>query len=233
MNNTQQPILPSFHQNWRMLRTMVGIGTICGLIIVSIFQVTKPVIAHNKAVALQQAVFAVVTNAHKKVTYQYTDNDKFEIVSDNAQSSDNLPQLHVAYDQKNELVGFAISASGMGFQDTIELIYGYSPELNAIVGYQVLTSRETPGLGTRIETDEVFLENFRQLDVSLNSERNALAHAIETVKPGKKTQAWQVDTITGATISSKAVAEILQNSASQWVPLINKHIQVFQDGNKT
>lgn len=232
MNSTPQPVLPSFRQNWRMLRTMVGIGTVCGLIIVSIFQVTKPVIAHNKAVALQQAVFAVVTNAHKKVTYQYSDN-KFEILSDDAPPIDKYPQLHVAYNQDNELVGFAISGSGMGFQDTIEIIYGYAPELNAIVGYQVIASRETPGLGTRIETDKVFLENFKQLDVSLNANQDALANSIETVKPGKKTQAWQIDTITGATISSKAVAEILQNSASHWIPLISKHMQVFKDGNKT
>ena len=232
MNSTPQPVLPSFGQNWRMVRTLVGIGTICGLIIVSVFQVTKPVIAYNKAVALQQAVFAVVANAHKKVTYQYNADDKFTIISEGDPVDEKQPQLHVAYNQDNELVGFAITGSGMGFQDTIELIYGYAPELNAIIGYQVLTSRETPGLGTRIETDKVFLENFKQLDVSLNASQDALAHPIETVKPGKKTQPWQIDTITGATISSKAVADILQNSASYWIPLITKHIQVFKDGNK-
>ena len=233
MNSTPQPVLPSFGQNWRMLRTMAGIGTICGLIIVSIFQVTKPVIAHNKAIALQKAVFAVLENASRKITYQYNDAGEFKIVSEGAAPDDKLPQLHVAYNQANELVGFAITGSGMGFQDTIELIYGYAPELNAIVGYQVLTSRETPGLGTRIETDEVFLENFKRLDVSLNTGQDALAHAIEAVKPGRKTQPWQIDTITGATISSIAVADILQNSASHWVPLISKHMQVFKDGNKT
>ena len=37
-----------------------GVGVVCGLLIVSVFVLTGPVIARNEAAALQQAVFGVL-----------------------------------------------------------------------------------------------------------------------------------------------------------------------------
>ena len=51
-----------------------------------------------------------------------------------------------------ELVGFAIQAQGMGYQDVISVLYAYSPGEDAVTGFRVLESRETPGLGDYIET---------------------------------------------------------------------------------
>lgn len=233
MSTPPQNVLPTFSQNWRMYRTLVGIGTLCGLVIVSVFQTTAPVIAHNKAVALEKAVFAVLPDTHEKLTYQYDLDGNFILKTTEDSSTVKLPLVHVAYDQHQQLIGFALTAQGMGFQDTIELIYGYVPDNDAIVGFRVLGSRETPGLGSKIETDKAFLENFTQLDVALSEDQSALAHPIETVKAGKKTQPWQIDMITGATISSQAIGRILQNSASNWVPLLKKNIEDFKRGDKT
>jgi electron transport complex protein RnfG len=233
MSTQQQNTLPTFNQNWRMYRTLVGIGTLCGLVIVGVFQTTAPVIAHNKAVALEKAVFAVLPDTHKKYTYQYNLDNNFTLLTTADPSAEKLPLVHVAYDKNGQLIGFALTAQGMGFQDTIELIYGYVPGKDAIVGFRVLGSRETPGLGSKIETDKAFLENFTQLDVTLSEDQSALAHAIETVKAGKKTQPWQIDMITGATISSQAIGRILQNSSSNWLPLLKKNIEDFKRGDKT
>ena len=49
------------------------------------------------------------------------------------------------------IVGLAVEAQGMGYQDVIRVIYGYSFEQDAIVGIRVLESKETPGLGDKIE----------------------------------------------------------------------------------
>ena len=108
----------------------------------------------------------------------------------------------------------------MGYQDTISLLYGYSFEHQAIVGMQVLKSLETPGLGDRIASDPDFLLNFERLEVGLDSVTGKVAHPIEAVKHGAKTEAWQVDGITGATISSKAVAAALRDSSGEWVPIL-------------
>ena len=45
----------------------------------------------------------------------------------------------------------------MGYQDTIRVIYAYSFADRAIVGMQVLESKETPGLGDKIEIDADFV----------------------------------------------------------------------------
>ena len=115
----------------------------------------------------------------------------------------------------------------MGYQDVIRVIYGYSFADEAIIGIRVLESKETPGLGDKIETDPDFLRNFEQLDVSLVEDRSALANPIVPVKSGEKSHPWEVDGITGATISSVAIANILNDSAQYWVPRIQEHLQDF------
>ena len=109
------------------------------------------------------------------------------------------------------------------------MIYGYSFAEEAIVGIQVLESKETPGLGDKIETDPAFLANFERLDVSLADDLSEMANPIEPVKHGEKTTPWQVDGITGATISSEAIANILDRSARTGCPGSEAHLATFRE----
>jgi H+/Na+-translocating ferredoxin:NAD+ oxidoreductase subunit G len=205
--------------SWPMYRALVGVGMLCALLIVSVFVLTLPVIARNEASALQQAVFKVLPGASAKTSFFLGADNSFRP----AQAGDSPQQLvHVGYNGEGELVGVAIQAQGMGYQDTIRVLYGYSPASQTIVGMQVLASKETPGLGDKIEKDAAFIDNFRALDVSLGADGESLQHLIEAVKSGAKTSPWQIDGITGATISSKAIAGILRQSSQQWVPLIHR-----------
>jgi electron transport complex protein RnfG len=136
--------------------------------------------------------------------------------------------IFAGYDEKHELVGVAIEAQRMGYQDVIQLLYGYSLEEEALIGMRVLSSRETPGLGDRIETDATFQQNFVALDMRLADGGEQLAHPIEFVKPGEKASPWQIDGISGATISSQAVAEMLRDSSAEWIPRIQQHRSDFK-----
>jgi electron transport complex protein RnfG len=118
----------------------------------------------------------------------------------------------------------------MGYQDVIGVIYGYSFAEEAIIGMQVLESKETPGLGDKIETDPAFLQNFERLDVSLVDDLSEVANPIVPVKHGEKTHPWEVDGITGATISSVAIAKILDASAQYWIPRIRSNLGDFEVG---
>ena len=93
----------------------------------------------------------------------------------------------------------------------------------------MLESKETPGLGDKIEKDPDFTANFERLDVTLTEDLSTLVHPIEAGKHGRKTDPWQVDGITGATISSFAIGNILNQSASQWVPLIRRNLETFRE----
>jgi electron transport complex protein RnfG len=73
---------------------------------------------------------------------------------------------------------------------------------------EVLESRETPGLGDKIYKDAAFQENFVKLSVEPE---------IVTVKKGSKAAANEVEAITGATISSKAIVKIMNNTHKEWI----------------
>jgi electron transport complex protein RnfG len=180
---------------------------VCGLLIVTVFQATGPVIARNRAAALERAIFEVLPDASTSRTVEIGDGGD---------------GVHAGYGADGSLVGVAVEAEGMGYQDVIRVLYGYSFERDAIIGIRVLESRETPGLGDKIETDPGFLANFLALDVTLAADGSALAHPIELVKAGAKEHPWQIDAVTGATISSRAIADILDRSASQWVPRLSQ-----------
>ncbi len=213
----QTPTTASRPPGWPMYRALVGVGTVCGLLIVSVFVVTLPVIARNEAAALQAAVFEVLPGATAKASFVLAEDGGFRPARE---GDDPRQTVHAGYDGSGALVGVAIPAQGMGYQDVIRILYGYSPRQQAIVGMQVLASKETPGLGDKIEKDPAFLANFQALDVSLAADGQVLAHPVEAVKSGAKTGPWQIDGITGATISSKAIANMLRQSSAYWLPLI-------------
>ena len=220
-----QPAAPSI---WPMYRAMVGVGVLCGLLIVTVYQVTAPVIAQNRAEFLREAIFRVLPAATSSATFELTDSGFVRVEGDAEDGS--AQKVYAGYDDNEQLIGVAVEARGMGYADVIALIYGYSFSEEAIVGIQVLESKETPGLGDKIETDPEFLANFERLDVSLDADGSGLANRIVAVKSGEKTEAWEVDGITGATISSVAIAKILDESAERWIPEIRRHLGDMQGG---
>ena len=209
---------------WAMYRAMVGVGLLCGVLIVTVYQVTLPVIQRNKAEALQRAIFQVLPGARSNATFRALPGASFEVAPGEEAGG---PRIHVGYDDEGGLVGFAVEAQGMGYQDVIGILYGYSPSDDAVIGIRVLETKETPGLGDKIEKDPAFLENFRKLDVSLTAD-GRIAHPIETVKHGTKEQPWQIDGITGATISSKAIGDILRESTDWWIPRLRENLDSFR-----
>jgi len=195
---------------WWVYRALVGVGVVCALLIVSVFLLTRPSIEENRAEALERAVFAVLPGTR----YQ-----RAVVISEAV--------MHAGYDTEHRLVGVAIEAQGMGYQDRLRLLYGYDPVQQTIIGMRVLESRETPGLGDRIETDKRFIKNFEALDVRLGTESRVLLHPLVAVKQGQKAAPWEIEGITGATVSSKAVARILDNSSERWLPLVQRALPML------
>ncbi|MCB0264373.1 MAG: FMN-binding protein [Calditrichaeota bacterium] len=218
-NMTDQP------NTWHMLRAMGGVGILCAVLIVFTFQATLPAIETNKAAALEKAIFAVIPGASTKIAFKLNENKQFEEVE---KAEKGVRVVYAGYNDQNELVGVAIEANGQGFQDIIRVIYGYSPESQAIIGFQVLESKETPGLGDKIEKDEHFLQNFDGLDISVTDDQNAIKNPIVPVKKGEKVNPWEIDCITGATISSKAVANLLRNNTGELIPLLVQNIETLK-----
>ena len=211
--------------SWKMLRAMVGIGILCALLIVLTFEGTLPRIEKNKAEALEKAIFQVVPGITKKKTFQVTaDNQIAELKGEGATGQ----LIYAGYNDQNELVGLAIEAAGMGYADVIRILYGYDPEKQVVFGFNVMESKETPGLGDKIEKDPRFTANFEALDVSLDAAMQSVENKVVAVKHGEKENPWEIDGITGATISSRAIGNILATSTEQLLPVIHDHIEAFK-----
>ncbi len=225
---SQSVVEPHLPPVWPLLRAMVSVGLLCGLLIAGAFLVTRPVIERNLAEAMQRAIFEVLSNAETTRSFRWQPDGGFLPAEDGGGADG--PLVHVGYDAGGALVGIAIEAAGMGYQDVIRILYGYSPAESAVVGMQVLESRETPGLGDRIETDEAFRANFEALDVRLDAAAEAIANPIVAVKSGEKTSPWEIDGITGATISAEAIAGILRKSTALWIPRIQGALDDLGEG---
>jgi electron transport complex protein RnfG len=217
---------PRTPRAWPMYRAMVGVGLACGLVLATVFQLTRPIVERKRAAALSRAIFEVLPGARSSRSFRFDPAAGFVAVASDARGA---ASVHVGYDDKQRLVGFAVEAKGMGYQDEIRLLYGYSFADDAIVGLRVLESRETPGLGDRVETDARFLANFERLDVALTEDGTRVAHLIEAVRRGQKERPWQVDAITGATVTSTAIAHILSRSTGYWIPKIRSHLGAFAE----
>ncbi|MDH4338324.1 MAG: FMN-binding protein [Candidatus Krumholzibacteria bacterium] len=207
----------------KMIMTMGTLGLVCAVLIVAAFQLTQPAIERNKAAALERAVFDVIPGATSKVVFAEKDG---RLVPES--EAPGALRYFAGYDDNQRLVGVAVEASGQGFADLVKVIFGYAPDRGAIVGMKVLESHETPGLGTKIETDAAFRANFEALEVKLRASGNDIENPIVLVKPGKKTNPWEIEAITGATISSTAVTNILHNSTARTVPVIMNSLQTLE-----
>ncbi|MBZ0269511.1 FMN-binding protein [bacterium] len=201
-------VTPSPRESARLVLTLAVAGLFSGLAIVGAYVGTLGRIQENQARALREAVFQVVPGS-SRLQGLAASGDALVPAESGGGEGGTAAQLYAAYDDAGAFRGYAIPAEGSGFQDTIALIFGFDPAKRVIVGMQVLESRETPGLGDKIAKDPAFAVNFQALDV---------APEIHLVKNGAKTNANEVDGITGATISSKAIVRILNDAASAWMP---------------
>ncbi|GAB4151357.1 MAG: RnfABCDGE type electron transport complex subunit G [Planctomycetota bacterium] len=202
---------------WHLYRTLVGVGVACGILIVSVFEWTKPIIRANRIEARRAAVLRVMPGAATSRTFRW-EGERLAPAPDDSEGDD---LAFAGFDASGTLVGVAVQAHGSGYQDEIRVLLGLSFERSAIVGLAVLESRETPGLGDRAETDEAFQANFRALDVALDDRGAALRHPIEFRKGRKASEEkrpWQIDGITGATVTSRAIAKMVAETAALQVP---------------
>lgn len=210
-----------------MIGALAGVATLAGILVVLVFQLTLPYITANKAAALQKAIYEVVPNAHQVVSFLLDDQGQLQpITADDKR----LPFLYAVFTDAGNLAGVALEAVGQGYQETIKVLYGYDIGLERIVGFKVLESKETPGLGDKIEKDPGFAQNFKALDVRLSENQSKLRRSIVTVKSGEKTDPWQIDGITGATISSQAIGRILNQSANNRLPVIAQNASRLSKG---
>ena len=114
-------------------------------------------------------------------------------------------QVYKAVSESGQVVGWSFEAVGPGFQDKIKLVVALDGDLEKIAGYDVLSSNETPGFGDRIKNN-YYRDQFK----------GAPAEELKLVTVGNPNKIdSEIVAISGATISSEAVVDIMNNYITQ------------------
>ncbi|MGL5616789.1 MAG: RnfABCDGE type electron transport complex subunit G [Sarcina sp.] len=109
-----------------------------------------------------------------------------------------IKEAYKAKDGENE-VGYVFKVTTKGFHGPVDLFVGIAED--KVTGMKISAHSETPGLGARIE-EESFRTKFNDLPIKEN---------IEIVKTAP-TKESQIDGISGATVSSKAVGTAINDT---------------------
>ena len=105
--------------------------------------------------------------------------------------------LYKGLDSGGNVVGYAVQNSGQGYQSIIRIMVGLDLNQNKVKRIKILSQAETPGLGARI-TEDQFKSQF--YGKSFNDSYKAKA---------------DVDAISGATISSQDVADVVKGAINK------------------
>ncbi len=108
-----------------------------------------------------------------------------------------------------KVIGYSLIAEGIGW-DRLKILIALSSDLEKITGLEIVDSRETPGLGARIKEDW-FRKQYQK----------PTGRPLELVKH-KPEGEYQVQAITGATISSTAVTNMVNKTVALARKLIKR-----------
>ena len=164
----------------RMIAALVAVGVFSGITLVFVYNYAMPRIQANVEAETDRAIRNIFPGASRIESTREEDVSR-------------------VMDARGGLLGYAFTAEGNGYQGCIKLIAGVDAGLSGMKGMEVIESQETPGLGAEI-AGGTFKEQFKGLSI---------VHPIEYVKNRKPQKPYQIEALTGATISSRAVVNIL------------------------
>lgn len=167
----------------RLVLVLAGICCVAGLALAGVYEITKEPIAYQKKQDIIRSLEAVLPGSE-------IDPDSFFL----EMSREDGEQVTVYRSQGDEgqVTGAAFQVIAPdGYSGKIFIMMGAMPD-GSLGGIEILSHAETPGLGSLIEKDE-WKSLFRGI-------------SLETTNFKVKKDGGDIDQITGATISPRAVA---------------------------
>lgn len=184
---------------FKMVIVLTVVGIISGLSLAEVYRSAEPLIKQQQLKSLRKAIFTVLPDAKD-----------YRIEKKNGLT------IYKGLDKNKNPEGIAFQVKGPGFQGTILLMVGINNRMNKLLGMKVLDSVETPGLGGKI-TGNDFEEEFKGLSIEQKITYIKNRNPSVPKKPG------QIDAITGATISSKSVVNMLNKKISKVLKTFKKN----------
>jgi electron transport complex protein RnfG len=177
-----------------ILRLMLVLTTICfvaALALSQVYQVTKEPIAHQKRLEVLRAIRAVLADTDNE-----PDKDTISFTMGKTSRGESKEVTFFRGRVRGELTGVAFVAdSREGYGGKIEIMLGVDPQ-GTVLGIEILSHLETPGLGSKI-----LQKPFRQQFIGRN---------LENTRWAVRKDGGDIDQITGATISPRAVVQAIK-----------------------
>ncbi len=107
-------------------------------------------------------------------------------------------------ERDGELLLIVLPVSGAGYQSTIQAMLALEPDLTTIAALTITEQGETPGLGARIE-EQVWQELWLGKQIA-----DETGQIVISVVRGTASGPHQVDGISGATVTSNGIANMLR-----------------------
>lgn len=168
-------------QNARMISVLTIVGFVSGGALLLTHGYANPLVKDNQKKETTEAVYKIFPKGKNCRETPAENETVFEVK-----------------DGGGNILGYAFLAEGSGYQGAIKMMAGVEPDLETLVGIEILESQET-GLGQEITQDK-FKAQFKGL--------KALPE-IACVKNAKPAKPNEIQAITGATVSSSAVVSVL------------------------
>ncbi len=172
---------------------LFAITLVAGVLLGIVYQVTKDPIAYQEKLAQDQANQSVFAAASTFEDAALDESGAAAAVADHAGVT--IESVKTAMDSAGTALGYVIQVKSKGYGDFITYTVGITNEGN-VNGISIISIAETPGLG--MNADKVIVPQFV----------DKAATQFTVAKSGQLTDAnTQIEAISGATITSKAVTE--------------------------
>jgi len=182
-----------------MIVFVLVLGSILTAALMAVNYLTTPVIEKNEEIAIKSSIL-------KALSISFEPDEVEETFSNNVERrQQNGTTYYVAEDGD-----IAFPYSGSGLWGPIEGVIAIQPNFETLEGITISRQEETPGLGSRI-TEAEYLAQF---------EGKRFTEGLKLVQPGRSSADNEVDSITGATMTTDAFVKILNENLRETVPAI-------------
>jgi len=171
------------------------------------YLVTKPAVELNEQVFLKRSVLYAAGLGVPSAPAQIAELFDTRVVEKSGRPG--TPPYYLVKDQAGQPAGYVFLRSGPGLWGEITAAVGLDAGLEKLTGVDFLKQSETPGLGARIG-ESWFREQFR-------GKRGPFT----TVGEGEPAAENQFDAITGATLTSNFVKDLLNAAVGQVGDLVD------------
>ncbi len=178
--------LKSSLKNMAIVLTLIAI--VAGGVLATVNAITKPQIDKINEENLANGIKAVMNNDNIKVSEEQT-KDEYS--------------FYTVQDAQGQPLGTAVTSTVNGFGGPLKVLVGFDND-GAILGYTVLESAETPGLGAKAQ---LWFQKGQKGDII---GRKPGERKLQVTKDTNDPE--DVDAITASTITSRAFLSAIQNA---------------------